>query len=66
MSTLKKFDLFNEHLQQEEEQKQNSTEYDFLWKIEENPPESEEEEEKNAEPPSLFKLTPSDCLIDLS
>jgi hypothetical protein len=45
VSTLKKFELFNEHLQQEEEQKQNSSEYDFLWKLEDNPPESEEEEE---------------------
>jgi hypothetical protein len=37
-----------------------------LWKLEENPPESDEEEKKNDEAPSLFKLTPSDCLIDLS
>ena len=32
ISILKKFDLFNTDLQEEEEQKQNLTEYDFLWK----------------------------------
>ncbi len=37
-----------------------------MWKLEENAPESEEEEQKNEEPPSQFKLTPSDCLINLS
>ena len=34
MSTLKKFDLFNQHFEEEEEHKSNSTEYDFLWKPE--------------------------------
>ena len=32
ISMIKKFDLFDHLLMQEEEQKQNSTEYDFLWK----------------------------------
>ncbi len=32
VSTLKRFGAFNEHLKSEmEEQKQNSTEYDFIW-----------------------------------
>ena len=34
VSTLKKFDFFVRHLDQEEEEKENSTEYDFLWKQE--------------------------------
>jgi hypothetical protein len=37
ISTLKKFDYFTQHLQEEEEVKQNSTEYDFLWKQEVKP-----------------------------
>lgn len=32
ISMIKKFDLFDHMLLQEEEQKSNSTEYDFLWK----------------------------------
>jgi hypothetical protein len=32
ISILKKFDFFSSHLLEVEEQKYNSTEYDFLWK----------------------------------
>ena len=32
ISILKKFELFNTDLQEEEEHKENMTEYDFLWK----------------------------------
>ena len=32
ISTLKKFDYFSQHLEEEEMVKQNSTEYDLLWK----------------------------------
>jgi hypothetical protein len=57
-------------LHQEEEHKESSTEYDFLWKLQENLTDVEEakEEEKRLEQLllPLFKLTPSDSLIDLS
>jgi hypothetical protein len=37
ISTLKKFYHFSQHFQEEEEVKQNSNEYDFLWKQEVRP-----------------------------
>jgi hypothetical protein len=36
ISTLKKIDYFAQHLSKEEEVKQNSTDFDFLWKQELN------------------------------
>jgi hypothetical protein len=60
---LKKFKAFASHLEQEEELKENSTEFDFLWKKEEPQP-IPQNPEPIVEVPQI-KITPG-CLIDPS